>query len=144
MDISLRKGLMTELECQQAFIHLGYSVSVPLGNFDKYDMIADVDGHLLRIQCKSATYDEVGDYISFNCRSVTTNTKKTNRHSYSKDEIDYFATSWNGKVYLVPVNECSVTKKLWLWDTKSDKSTATLAKDCEIAKVLLKIINNEV
>jgi hypothetical protein len=48
-----------------------------------------------------------------------------------------------GKVYLVPVNECSVTKKLWLWDIKSEKSTATLAKDCEIAKVLLRVLNQE-
>ena len=143
MDNSLKKGLMTELECQQSFIRLGYSISVPLGNFDKYDMIADVNGHLIRIQCKSATYDEKNDYISFNCRSVTTNTKKTNRHSYSRDEIDYFATSWNGKVYLVPVDECSIVKKLWLWENKEPKSSATLAKDCEIAKVLLDIINQE-
>lgn len=143
MDITLKKGLLTEIECQKAFIALGYSVSIPLGNFDKYDMVVDIDGKFIRVQCKSATYDETNNYISFNCRSVSTNTKKTNRHSYSKDEIDYFATSWNGKVYLVPVNECSVTKKLWLWDAKSDKSTATLAKDCEIAKILLDILNNK-
>lgn len=138
MDFSLKKGLKTELECQCAFINLGYSVSVPLGNFDKYDMVVDVNGKFIRVQCKSSTYNEENGFISFNCRSITTNTKKTNRHSYSNEEIDYFATSWNGKVYLVPVNECSVSKKLWFYDDKN-KSNRNLASDYELPKMILKI-----
>ena len=59
MDISLRKGLMTELECQQAFIYLGYSVSVPLGNFDKYDMIADVECELFQLGADNPDNDDL-------------------------------------------------------------------------------------
>ena len=32
-------------------------------------------------------------------------------NKYSKEEIDYFATYWEGKCYLVPVEECSTEKK---------------------------------
>ena len=38
---------------------------------------------------------------------------------YSENEIDYFATYWNNKCYLIPVKECSVTKTLRFAPPKS-------------------------
>lgn len=144
MDITLKRGLLTEIECQKAFINLGYSVSIPLGNFDKYDMIVDVDGKLLRIQCKSSTYAADSDAICFSCRTTTTNTKKTVRHTYSKKDIDYFMTSWNGKCYLIPVEECSTQKYIRFTPPLNNQwSKITWGPDYEVDKVINHIKNNE-
>ena len=50
---------------------LGYSISIPFGNADKYDLILDIDGKLYKIQVKhSSEYiDSNGEveYIKFKC-----------------------------------------------------------------------------
>jgi hypothetical protein len=144
MDNTLKKGLLTELECQKAFIDAGCSVSIPLGNFDKYDMIVDVDGKLLKIQVKSSVYDEIGKSLHMACRTTTTNTKKTVYRTYSKDDIDYFATYWDGKCYLIPVEECSTVKYIRFEPPKNCQwSQITWGPDYEIHKVLNHIKNNE-
>ena len=47
-------GNLTELQCITRFYELGYSVSTPYGDSEKYDMILDFQGLLLRLQCKHA------------------------------------------------------------------------------------------
>jgi hypothetical protein len=69
----------------------------------------------------------VGEVISFNCYSVV-NGKK---HIYSKNEIDYFAIAYEDEVYLIPVEECSVSKKLRIADSKN---TAKFANKVNWAK----------
>ena len=105
------KGLVTELQCQTYLTSLGYNVFVPLGEDCRYDLIADFDGILTRIQIKSCTKNETG--ISISVKSVRMNHTQGNvSHPYSKEEIDYFATFYNGKCYLVPQSECSTYKTL--------------------------------
>ena len=48
---------------------------------------------------------EDGDYIQFKTSSSHTNTQGTVYHSYSAEEIDYFATVYNNQCYLVPVDK---------------------------------------
>jgi hypothetical protein len=36
----------------------------------------------------------------------------TSKRKYTEEEIDYFATAWKDKVYLIPVEETSVSKTL--------------------------------
>lgn len=117
MDYTQSIGNINELQCMLAFIELGYDCSIPYGNASKYDFIVDIEGQLIRIQCKSSrhpTRDGVldTDAFMFNTCSATTNTKKTVRHKYNKEQIDYFATCFNGKVYVIPVEECSSAKTL--------------------------------
>lgn len=101
------KGCRTELGCMTKFIEMGFQCSVPYGNFARYDMIIDVDGELLKIQCKTARpVDE--NIIMIDCKSHNTSGTKY----YSAEEIDYFATYWQGNVYLIPVEEVSGTKNL--------------------------------
>ena len=108
-----QKGLITEMEVALYFIKLGYNVSQPLNADSRYDFILDTGNHLLRIQVKTAHQIENKPIISFKCRCVTG--RRTVKHSlYTSDEIDYFATFWEGKCYLVPVNECSTEKALRL------------------------------
>lgn len=103
------KGKITEIEVLSYIIKLGYSVSIPFGDKDRYDQIWDIKGKLLRIQVKTASpIDEEVSAIKFNCKSISNG----KAHFYTKEEIDYFATYWDNKVYLIPVEECSVEKKL--------------------------------
>jgi hypothetical protein len=136
MDTNLQ-GKITEIEVLRNVINSGYSVSIPFGDKDRYDQIWDIDGKLLRIQVKTCHQrtnksGELTNAIEFNCYS-TSNGK---RHIYNKKDIDFFATYWNGKVYLVPVEECSIEKTLWFELKKGVKS---LAKDYEFNEMMKKL-----
>lgn len=136
MNFTQSIGNVTELKCISKFIELGYEVSIPYGNGARYDFIADVNGELLKIQCKSSSaVDE--DAFSFKTTSTTTNTIKTIRHNYTKQEIDYFATCWKDIVYLVPVEECSTAKTLRLKPPKNHNPNYNKAEDYEITKRIL-------
>lgn len=95
----------------------------------------------MRIQCKSSSYakrDEEIDYsaFTFNAQSATTNTKKTVRHNYTKEEIDYFATYFNRQVYLIPVEQCSTSKTLRYAPPQNSGSNYNKAEDYEIEKII--------
>lgn len=110
-------GNLNELKCITKFIELGYDCSIPYGNGAKYDFIADVNGELLKIQCKSCSHPRYKgvtdtDAIHFSTMTQTTNTQETVRYGYNNQQIDYFATSYNDQVYVVPVDECSTSKTL--------------------------------
>lgn len=150
MDITQSIGNVNELQCLSRFIELGFECSIPYGNGAKYDFIADINGKLLRIQCKSAIHPKskmMGqsrdlNAFTFHTCAQTTNTQKTVRHTYSKDQIDYFATYFNGKVYLIPVEECSTSKTLRFAPPASGNKNYNKAEDYEIEKVLFENIQD--
>lgn len=141
MNYTQSIGNVVELKCIAKFIEMGYEVSIPYGNGAKYDFVADVNGEFLRIQCKSSTnprrngVEDTGAF-QFDATCSTTNTQKTSRHTYTKEQIDYFATVWNDKVYLVSINECSTSKTLRLLPPKTANQTYNKAEDYEIEKVI--------
>ena len=54
-----------------------------------------------------------------------------------KEEIDFFATSYNKKCYLVPVEECSVEKTLRIVPPKSGRlQGVTFLENQELSEVL--------
>ena len=137
---SKQKGNLTELECITSFYELGYKVSIPYGENSRYDFIADINGKLIRVQCKTSREVEDG-VILFSCRSCRSNSNSSIERRYTKEEIDYFCTYWNGVCYLVPVQECSVTKKLRFISPKNNqKAGITYADDYEIKRQINKII----
>lgn len=140
MDYTQSIGNANELQCMLAFIQLGYECSVPFGNGAKYDFIADIDGKLLRIQCKSSTYTSnhgrvSTDSFTFSTSCSTTNTKVTKRYTYTSDQIDYFATYFNGQVYIVSVNECSTAKTLRFCPPKNGNKNYNKAEDYLITNI---------
>lgn len=120
-------GNLTELQCITRFYELGYSVSVPYGDSEKYDFILDVDGNLYKIQCKHATIyknqNGIIEYISIDTTWQSGYTRGTNfqYHKYNKEEIDYFVTYYEGKNYLVPVEECGTQKILRILPPKNNQ-----------------------
>lgn len=126
-----QKGIVSELQCITYFYQLGYQVSIPYGENSRYDFIVDVDGHLLKMQCKTSSLKDEGA-IKFSCRSTRVNATENISRRYTKDEIDYFCTFYEGKCYLVPVEECSVAKKLRFIPPKNGQVKGiNFAKDYE-------------
>lgn len=131
------KGNITELESMLAFMKLGYNVLTPYGDCERYDYVVDVNGQFIKIQSKTASTEDDGASFKFSCRSSNRQNGGIVHHSYSKDEIDYFVTTFNGKCYLIPVEECGSDKRLRLLPTKNGQTRGiTWAKDYELEEVV--------
>lgn len=128
-------GKLNELNTLSYIIKKGYSVSIPFGDKDRYDQIWDIKGKLYRIQVKTGRWidDEHSGFV-FSCKSVSNG----KIHKYTKDEIDYFATYWKNKVYLIPVEQCSTQKILRFSapNTITNLKVVNWAKDYEVEEVL--------
>ena len=135
MNSTKAKGNLTELAVMMKAIELGIVVSVPYGDCDKYDQIWDIGNKLLKVQVKTARQAGMYNNFTFNCYSVA-NGKK---HKYTKQDIDYFATIYDNKVYLIPVEHCSLEKTLWLSipkELESQKQKFALAENYKIEKII--------
>jgi hypothetical protein len=133
---SKEKGNLTELQCLMSFYELGHKVSIPYGENCRYDFILDVNGTLLKIQVKTSKFVSE-DCFEFSARSTRVNANGNYSKSYTKEEIDYFATYYNGKCYLIPVEECGSSKKLRFdYPKNGQKKGINLAKDYELDKML--------
>ena len=106
-------GKLTELKVLTYITELGYSISIPFGDKDRYDQIWDVHGKLLRVQIK------------------------TSRWKTEQQKAIIF--SWNDKVYLIPVEECFSVKTLWLEKPANGCIKCSFAEDYEVEEVLKKI-----
>ena len=135
---SKRKGNITELSVALAFQKLNIPVAIPFGDCERYDLIVDINNKLYKIQCKTASpYRGDSTRISFNCRSISISHGKNVHHRYTKDEIDFFATVWDNKCYLVPVTETSTEKILSLIPPKNNQRVGVnMAEDYLLEKVV--------
>lgn len=134
---SKQKGNITELECMLAFMKLGYNVLTPYGDCERYDFVVNIDNKFYKIQSKTSSSDDDGASFKFSCRSCNRKDGVIVHHTYTKEEIDYFVTTFNGIVYLIPVEECSADKKLRLQPTKNGQVRGvTWAKDYELEEVI--------
>ena len=132
------KGLMTELQCQYDFVKEGILVSQPITLDSKYDYIIDVNGKLLRIQCKSSSLSEDMTYINMKTKSTNIRTMKDT--FYSKEDIDYFYTCFNNKSYLVPVEASGHgDTRLRFSSSQPNNPNIRWAKDYEFNLMLQKI-----
>lgn len=106
MDLNTHfQGKITEMKVATAFLEKGYQVSQPLVSSSRYDFIVDINGKLIRLQVKSSQNKD-NSYIEFATSSSHTNTNTTINHSYTNQEIDYFATYYENQCYVISVDEC--------------------------------------
>ncbi len=97
-------GLRTEAAILSELTRRGYSVLVPWGVNQRYDLVVDVDGEFVRAQCKTGRLQD--GVVSFYTRSIRTNTKRILKRGY-RGEAELFLVYCpeNGRVYAVPVDE---------------------------------------
>jgi hypothetical protein len=109
---NLIKGQLVELKVQEELTRYGFDISIPTYNASIYDLVADTGSELLKIQIKKAIGKPNGRF-TFTCTTQNVRSHTRAKHKYTSEEIDYFATVWKDKVYLVPVDETSNEKTLY-------------------------------
>lgn len=130
-------GDITELEVMLAFKKFGYSVLIPYGDYERYDLVIDNNGKFIRIQCKTAQKGDDSATFSIQCTSAHRKNGKVVSCKYSEEEIDYFATCFNDVCYLIPVSCCGRHKRLRLSQPKNNQSKDIVwAKDYELEKII--------
>ena len=137
-----RVGNITELEILTYATKLGYQVSIPFGDRARYDQIWDVGGKLFKIQIKTASLIEDGVGISISCKSSTRRKGKCFNRRYTKNEIDFIATFYNEKCYLIPINETSCRSKVLRFTNSKNNQLNNInwAVDYEVEKIMQKFI----
>lgn len=116
LNENLIKGQIIELKVQEELLRYGFDISIPSYNASKYDLIADTGKELLKIQVKKSISESKSSF-TFHCTTQNVKSSTNAKHKYTKDEIDYFATVWQDKVYLIPVDETSLSKAIQFNDT---------------------------
>lgn len=116
LNENLIKGQIIELKVQEELLRYGFDISIPSYNASKYDLIADTGKELLKIQVKKSISTSKSSF-TFSCTTQNVKSSTKTKHKYTKDEIDYFATVWQDKVYLIPVDETSLSKAIQFDDT---------------------------
>ena len=144
MENTKRIGNLTELACATRLYEIGCAVSIPFGNSEKYDLIIDWKDNLYKIQVKHANphVNEVNeiDYITINCEWQGHNANGYKKHRYQENDIDYFATFYNGECYLIPQKECSSQKILRILPSKNNqKKGVTFLKEQTASEVLMQL-----
>ena len=119
-------GNTIELDVLAYISKLNNYVSLPFGGNARYDQIWDINDVLYKVQIKKSNISEDGSVITFNTGKYNTN------------EIDGFATYFNGKCYYVPVEKASKSEvKLWFTlPENSDPKKIKFAFDYEVERVL--------
>lgn len=111
LNENLIKGQIIELKVQEELLRYGFDISIPSYNASKYDLIADTGSELLRIQVKKSISKTFSSF-TFQCTTQNVKSSTKAKHKYDSNEIDYFATVWKDKVYLIPVDETSISKNI--------------------------------
>ncbi len=98
------KGNLAVASAIQHFVSAGYTVSVPLADTAKYDLVVEHGGQLQRVQCKYAGYEghpgvfSVPLYVSGGNRSAG-----NRRLRYQPGDFDtLFVLCANGSRYAIP------------------------------------------
>lgn len=125
-------GKITELDVMSYIIKKGYSVSIPFGDKDRYDQIWDINGSLYKIQVKTCHLCTKNNGKAIEFKTTGTSNGKTT--SYTKADIDYFATFWEDQVYVVPVEETS-SKKILRFESESNQPNISWAKNYTVEEV---------
>src|SRR4051794_30529403 len=81
-----RKGAIAEAVITAEVIKLGLDVYRPVSEGGRYDLVVDVGGRLLRVQCKSARLE--GSVIAVPIRTARLTTNGYVRTTYTAREID--------------------------------------------------------
>ena len=139
------KGILTEEFLKLWFLRKGFSVSVPVGDNDRYDFIVDFDGKLIKFQCKTGNLTRNVGCLNFATASLKRNKTGSHRTNYTKQDIDYFCTMnpETEDVYIVPVEECGNEFNLRLSPPKNNAlNQCHMATDYEGDKMIERILKN--
>jgi hypothetical protein len=97
-------GQRTEAAILSELVRRGYSVLLPFGVNQRYDLVLDLDGKFVRAQCKTGRIRNGA--VIFSTKSVQSNTRRAVIRDYSGDaDVFLVYCPSTGHVYCVPVEE---------------------------------------
>jgi hypothetical protein len=102
-------GLRTEAIILAELTKRGYRVLLPFGHNRRYDLVLEVDGRFMRVQCKTGRLRD--GCVIFRAQSVRSNTRKVVMLDY-KDDVELFVVYCpdTGRLYVVPIEEATRTQ----------------------------------
>ena len=137
---SKAKGNIGEGVVLSEFVKRGIQVSIPFGDNARYDLIAEFNGKLNKIQVKYC--NEINEAWSIICNCISSTNHTTNKHytTYEND-IDYFAFYLVplDRTILVPIEDIGTKKRLAVRIEKSKNNRSDKAAyidDYSIDKIL--------
>lgn len=135
-----RIGNITELEVLTYATKLGVQVSIPFGDRARYDQIWDFKGDIFKVQVKTAHEIDDGNAIEISCKSSNRRCGKCVNRRYTEDEIDYIATFYKQKCYLIHISETSARSKKLRFNQLQNNQQLNInwATDYEVEKILQK------
>ena len=83
------KGDIAEQAAILKLLELGFGVAKPIGDRHPYDLIADVDGLLIKLQVKSAWFNASDQNYCIDVRRTKTNRRQMLRSLYRKNDFDF-------------------------------------------------------
>ena len=105
-----QKGDIAVSRIISRLLELEYSVSIPFGDCQKYDLIFDDKGDLKRVQVKTGLY--LNGVIKFKVCSISRRSKGKDIYQRYPASIDYFGVFCPqlNKTYLIPFSTISHLK----------------------------------
>ena len=97
-------GHRSEAAILAELVKRGYRILLPFGVNQRYDLVLDCDGRLLKVQVKTGRLRD--GVIRFSAVSTQSNTNGTRRRHYT-GEVDLFIVYCpdNKRVYVIPARE---------------------------------------
>lgn len=116
------RGSLSEGIILAEALRCGFTVSVPWGNKARYDLILEIEGELIKIQCKTGKL--VNDSIRVKLTSSYLTSSGSVMHGYTKQDVDYFAIycPQNNKKYLLPISEVVGQKSINLRISQTNRN----------------------
>ena len=102
-----QKGNLAVASAIKHFVSAGYTVSIPLSDTAKYDLVVERDGTFQAVQCKYAGQRKSPGIFSVPLYVSGGNRSSGNRKAkYQRGDFDIlFALCANGRAYAVPFQE---------------------------------------
>lgn len=90
MEFSTKhKGDIAEQAVILKALQMGWEVAKPVGDRLPYDLIIDLNGKLVKVQVKSAWFDEAKQNYVVDNRRTKTNRRVMKRENYSSNDFDF-------------------------------------------------------
>ncbi|MDQ2050953.1 group I intron-associated PD-(D/E)XK endonuclease [Natronolimnohabitans sp. A-GB9] len=129
-------GDRTESKALAKLIECGYSVAVPFGDNEKYDLVVDSGDTFYRVQCKTAWSNKEGT-IRFNTHSQTTKDGVYHEQTY-QDAVDAFLVYYpeNGQFYWIETTDAPEQKMELRFESEIDHPAINWAETYEFDEAI--------
>jgi hypothetical protein len=134
------KGNIGEAVVLAEFVKRGISVALPFGDNARYDLIAEFNGKLNKIQIKYCN-QQISENNSISCPCASSTNHTTNKHytTYEND-VDYFCfyiVEWN-ECILVPIDVIGTKKVITFRQEKpkNNQANVNLVQDYRFDAIL--------